>query len=80
MVAGLSLEAVIHAVCQGKECNDGAELLKTNEALTEICEFSISRLLYGCKIDAGSIFRKESCIWLKAIYRRMAGKRSIRRP
>lgn len=40
----------------------------------------ILHLLFGCKIDAGLVFRRESVVWLDGIYRRLAGKRSIQRP
>lgn len=83
MAAEFSVEAVIDAVFEDEKCDDGAEMLKTSEAVAENCEFnqpSILRLLFGCKIDAGSVFRSESFIWLEGIYRRMAARRSIRRP
>ena len=48
--------------------------------MNSINQPSILRLLFGCKIDAGSVFRSESFIWLEGIYRRMAARRSIRRP
>ncbi len=83
MVTKYSVEAVIDGIFEDEESHDDTEMLKTNEAGPENCANNprtISRFLFGCKIDAGSVFRRESLIWLEGIYKRMAAKRRIRRP
>ena len=48
--------------------------------LLEASDPGISRMLFTCNINAGKIFKGELVLWLKGIYRRLAGRRNIRRP
>ena len=77
MAAGVLGEYnVVCSVFKDKETYDAAAVEKSSEnnQLRILC------LLFGCKIDAGLVFRKESVVWLDRIYRRLAGKQSIRTP
>ena len=77
MAAGvLSVNDVVSSISEDEETYDAAAVEKSPDHNQP----RILRLLFGCKIDAGLVFRRESVVWLDGIYRRLAGKRSIRRP
>ena len=71
-----SVADVIRSVTEDDETYNAAAVEKSSENNPP----RILRLLFGCKIDAGLVFRRESIVWLDGIYRRLAGKRSIPRP
>ncbi|CAB4030880.1 Hypothetical predicted protein, partial [Paramuricea clavata] len=75
----------------GKNFNK-AVFVKTAEEmllpLANVCQLkesdpnvvSLTQTLLSSSVNAAVIFRSESLLWLQRIHRRLAGKRSIRRP
>lgn len=88
----LSVEEVIEAVLEDGAEEDREDVSRNNDEVGENDEGEmllhkspvpgpgISRILYSCNINAGTLFQVESLFWLKAIYRRLGGRQRIRRP
>ena len=87
MAAKLSVEEVLNKVLEGNADTNQEQIRSENDdensnvlTLPEISEPGIPRMLFSLNINAGKVFRGESYLWLKAIHRRLAGRRNIRRP
>jgi hypothetical protein len=87
MAAKLSVE-VLNKVLEGNADTNQEQMIRSKNddessnvlTLPEISEPGIPRMLFSLNINAGKVFRGELYLWLKAIHRRLAGRRNIRRP
>ena len=85
MAAKLQVEDVILRVFEDYSCQDNQEVDQPQEeeqstTQEQLVKPVISRVLYGSNINTGILYNQESLLWLRGIYRRLAGRRSIRRP
>lgn len=85
MEATLSVQEVIHEIFKDYDSQNTAKNRETHsedhgKEKQSLAESGISRLLYGSNINAGVVYNHESLLWLETIFRRLAGRRGIRRP
>ncbi len=85
MEAKLSMQEVIYQIFEDYDSQNTLEKQETHsegdgKEVQNLVQPGISCLLYGSNINAGVVYNQESLLWLEAIFRRLAGRRGIRRP
>ncbi|CAB4044321.1 Hypothetical predicted protein, partial [Paramuricea clavata] len=85
MATKLSVEDILNKDLEGTADTNEEQIKSENDeessnvlTLPKISEPGILRMLLN--INTGKGFRGKSYLWLKAIHRRLAGRRNIRRP
>ena len=77
MAADISVE-VIKIVTEQETNKSAVNQPLLNGATAESQELSIDNMLASSAVNAGTVFKSESCLWLKAIHRRLAGRPASR--
>lgn len=86
MAAKLSVQDVLKNVLEDNDEINQEQISGEKEenrhvlTLPESSGPGIARVMFSFNINVGKVFRGESYLWLKAIYRRLAGRRNLRRP